>query len=201
MKEVFNRIAKDILAYLACILVVIFGWSWVFSYLTTVKFEEKVTVFIGSYTLDFEKTEALNEGRAEYLKLVDVQTYSVGDSMFSTCLNAVGYGVGDILILPEKYLIQEGCSFYYAEISAAYQAQFENLGFHTEGDRVYGIKIHDKETHESAIDCIDYGEGELEENYYLVFNKDSYHISDLSKEENKSDMDGAIQVAQRLLTL
>ena len=201
MKEVFNRIAKDILAYVACVLVVIFGWSWVFSYLTTVKYEEKVTIFIGSHTLDFDKTEVLNEDKPEYLKLVDVQTYLVNDSMFSACLNAVGYGVGDILILPEKYIIQEGCSDYYAEISMEYQTQFQNLGFHEEEGRVYGIKIHDKETHESVIDCIDYGEGEQEENYYLVFNKDSYHLSDLSTAENKSDMDGAIQVAKRLFAL
>lgn len=58
-----------------------------------------------------------------------------------------------------------------------------------------------KETHESLISCLDYGEGEKEENYYLFFNKQSMHISNLADENKKNEMEGAIAIARKLLAL
>lgn len=202
MKEIVKKIGKDIWAYIIFIIAVTFVWNMVFDSLTGIKSEEKVSVFIGSQSSGFEKTDTLNdESRPEYLKIVEVNAYSVEDYMFSTILNVSGYEKGDILILPESLARDEVCTKYFAEISEAYQAQFNNLGFCHVEDKVYGIKIHDKENHESLIDGIDYGEGEKEENYYLFFNKKSLHLSDLSDESKKSEMDGAIIVARRLLSL
>lgn len=206
MKNVLHKIGKDIWAYVACVIVVVLAWSWVFSFLTRIKTEEKVSVFIGSYSAAFEKSEELNADKPEYLKVVEVNAYSVKDNMFATFLSVFGYEVGDILILPESCLSEEGCAGYYAEISDAYKAHFEGLGadlgyYNSTAGKTYGIKIHDKESKESLIDCIEYGEGEDEENYYLLFNKKSVHLSDLSDENNKSEMDGAIKIAEKLLTL
>lgn len=202
MKNVLNKIGKDLWAYVLCIFVVIMLWSWIFSLLTQIKTEEKVSVFIGSNSAVFEKVEELNEDRPEYLKTVEVHAYYLNDGMFGTFLNVFGLEMGDILILPERYLSEENCLVYYTEISATYQAEFENLGYYTTDDgKAYGIKIHDKETHQSAIDCIDFGEGESEENYYIVFNKKSVHLSDLSDASKRSEMNGAIEIAKRLLAL
>lgn len=203
MKNVLHRIGKDIWAYIVCIFAAIMLWSWIFNLLTQIKTEEKVSVFIGSYTTGFEKTNELNENRPEYLKTVEVNAYSINDGMFGTYLSIFGYEVGDILILPESYFSKESCAGYFAEISDAYQAVFENLGYYTADDgKAYGIKIHDKETHESAISSLNYlYEGKEEENFYLLFNKKSVHLSDLSDESKKSEMNGAIEIAKRLLTL
>lgn len=202
MKNVLHRIGKDIWAYIACLFVAIMLWSWIFNVLTQIKTEEKVSVFIGTYTTEFEKTNELNENRPEYLKVVEVNAYSVNDGIFGTFLNILGFEVGDILILPESYLSKESCAGYYAEISEEYQAVFENLGYYTTDDgKAYGIKIHDKETHQSAIDCINYGQEDKEQNFYLLFNKKSVHLSDLSDADKKSEMNGAIEIAKRLLTL
>lgn len=202
MKNVLHRIGKDIWAYVACIFIAIMLWGWIFNLLTQIKREEKVSVFIGSNTAVFDKVEELNQDRPEYLKVVEVNAYSVNDGMFNTFLSVFGYEVGDILILPESYLSKEGCAGYFAEISATYQGVFENLGYYTTDDgKAYGIKIHDKETHQSAISSIDYGQEDKEQNYYLLFNKKSVHLSDLSDEGKKSDMDGAIEIAKRLLAL
>ena len=202
MKNVLHRIGKDIWAYVMCIFIAIMLWGWIFNLLTQIKTEEKVSVFIGSYTTGFEKTNELNENRPEYLKVVEVNAYSVNDGMFNTFLSVFGYEVGDILILPESRLREDTCAGYFAEISATYQGVFENLGYYTTDDgKAYGIKIHDKETHQSAISSIDYGQEDKEQNYYLLFNKKSVHLSDLSDEGKKSDMDGAIERAKRLLAL
>ena len=201
MKEIAKRIRKDIWAYIICILAVAFIWSLVFDSLTSIKTEEKVSVFIGSYSAGFDGVDRLNdENRTEYLKIVKVNAYQIGSYMFPTFLNVLGYETGDILILPESLVVEERCAGSFAEISEVYQTQFENLGFYQLQNKVYGIKIHDKENHESLIDGIDYGEGEKEEDFYMFFNKKSMHLSDLSDESKESEMDGAIQVAWRLLS-
>lgn len=202
MKEVVKKIGRDIWAYIVCILAVTVMWNLVFDSLTTIKAEEKVSVFIGSHSADFEEADKLNdESRPAYIKTVEVNAFSIENNMFSTLLNVSGFEKGDILILPESLAREEVCTKYFAEISEAYQEQFRNLGFYHAGDKVYGIKIHDRENHESLIDGIDYGEGDKEENYYLFFNKKSVHLSDLQDEGKKSEMDGAIIVAGRLLSL
>lgn len=201
MKEVLHRIGRDVWAYISCILVVVLAWNCVFGAITKIKTEEKVCVFIGSYSASFEKYEELNAGRPEYLRKIEVNAYSVNIGMFAGLLSVFGYETGDILILPEKYINEEHCISLYAEISEKYREQFENIGFYDFEGKAYGIKIHDKETHESLIDCIDFGEGENEENFYLLFNKKSLHLGDLSDENKRNDMDGAIKAAQRLLTL
>lgn len=201
MKEAVQKIRKDIWAYIICILAVACIWSLVFDSLTSIKTKEKVSVFIGSYSAGFDEVDKLNDGnRPEYLKIVKVNAYQVGSYMFPTFLNILGYETGDILILPESLVVEERCAGSFAEISEVYQAQFENLGFYQLQNKVYGIKIHDKENHESLIDGIDYGEGEKEEDFYMFFNKKSMHLSDLSDESKESEMDGAIQVAWRLLS-
>lgn len=199
MKEILRKIGKDIWAYIACVLVAIFIWSWAFGYLTKIKPEEKLGVFIGSYSVNFDQADYLNENRPEYLKVVQVNAYSVSNGMFYTYLSVFGYTEGDILILPESYISAENCASLYAEISESYKSQFEHLGFYEIEGKVYGIKIHDKEAHESVIEGIDFGDGEKEENYYLLFNKDSVHLSDLSGGE-KTERNGAIEIAKRMLT-
>lgn len=202
MKGVLQKIGRDIWAYMVCILVVFFIWDWAFGYLTRIKTEEKVSVFIGSYSVSYDKADYLNETRPEYLKVVQVNAYSLDVGMFPTYLNVFGYVESDILILPEFCISEEICTNYYAEIFEEYQNVFKdlgcNLGFYGESN-VYGIKIHDKESGESLIKGIDYGEGENEEDYYLLFNKRSLHLSDLSGGK-PSEMNGAIEVAKRLLS-
>lgn len=199
MKQVIRKIEKDMWIYIACVMVVVFAYSWIFGYLTTVKTEEKITVFIGCNTVTFDKTEQLNESRPEYLKTVEVRSYALSDSMVDTCLSIFGYETGDILILPESKLKAETCTEYYAEISADYQSEFDNLGWYEVDGKVYGIKIHDKESHQSAVNCLDYGEGDDEQDYYLLFNKKSVHISDLSDASAKNDRNGALVIAKELL--
>lgn len=201
MKQVIHKIEKDLWIYIACVMVVVFAYSWIFGYLTTVKTEEKITVFIGSNSATFEKTEQLNEVRPDYLKVVEVRAYALSDSTYDTCLTIFGYEMGDILILPESNLKEETCGERYAEISADYQSKFDNLGWYEVDGKVYGIKIHDKQSHQSLIDCLDYGKEDDEQDYYLLFNKNSVHIGDLSDASAINERNGALAIASELLLL
>ena len=201
MKTVIQKIGKNAFLYIALILVFILLWNWVFSILTQIKPEEKVTVFIGSYSQGFDKWEELNDSRPEYLKAVETQCYAPDMIYFSSYLTAFGYGEADIIILPESKIAIEESRGHYSEISEMHQSEFANLGFYEYDGKTYGIKIHDKETHKSLISCLDYGEGEKEENFYLFFNKQSIHLSDLADENKKNEMDGAIDIARKLLDI
>lgn len=212
MKKFLNKIGKNFWAYVAWLVVVIVIWIWVFELITRISPKDKVTVFFGTYSEEFEKTDVLIENRPDYLKTVEVFAFMPTQIYFDVFLQVHGYEESDIIILPESRLSKDKCADYYAEISIPYQNQFENLGFFTVGEKVYGIKIHDKDSHESAIDCLDFGEGrktegedgevyDPEENYYLLFNKNSYHLGNLSDENNQSTKNGAITIANKLLTL
>lgn len=201
MKNVLRKIVKDIWAYILWIILVVVVWTVLFGYLTRIKTEEKVCVFIGSQSINFDKSEELNEKRPEYLKEVEVNAYSVNDGMFATFLNIFGYEMSDIFILPESSLSEDDCPQHYAEISETYREQFVNLGFYSVDNKVYGIRIHERGNAESLINCIDFGEGDKEEDYYMLFNVKSIHLSDLSDESKQNQMDGAIKIAQEMLGL
>lgn len=201
MKQVIHKIEKDIWIYIASVMVVVFAYSWIFGYLTTVKTEEKITVFIGSNSATFEKAEYLNGARPDYLKMVEVRAYALSDSVYDTCLTIFGYETGDILLLPESNLNEQTCVDCYAEISVDYQSKFEHLGWYVVDGKVYGIKIHDKQSHESLIDCLDYGKDDDEQDYYLLFNKNSVHIGDLSDASAINERNGALVIASMLLLL
>lgn len=208
MKKFLEKISKNFLAYVAWLLVVIVLWVWIFSLITRISPQDKVTLFLGTYSDEYEETELLQTEYPDYLKKVEVFSFAVDQMYFDVFLQVHGYEESDIFVLPERYLSETTAANYYAEISPDYRKRFENLGFYAVGEKVYGLKVYDKETHESAIDFLDYGENLQtedeefeEENYYLLFSKYSYHLGDLSGETVEENKKGAITIAEKLLTL
>lgn len=203
MKKILHNVGKDFGWYFICIFTIVVVWSWVFSFLAVVPPAEKVCVFIGSNSEYFkaENLEQLETVKPDYVKKIDVTPYSLDDSMFQTYFSIFGCDSGDIIIIPESKVNDQLCISYFSGISTYYQENLQNLGFYQAEGIVFGLKIHDKETHQSLISCIDYGSGDKEENYYLFFNKNSLHISDLFEADKKSDKDGAIKIAEKLLAL
>lgn len=201
MKTFCRKIGKHIWAYLAFILAVCVFWSWLFGLLTQVPEEEKISVFIGSRSPSFEKYNELNEARPAYVRALEINVHMVTEPNFPTFLSVFGHGEADILILPESKLPDELPGALYAEISEECRSLLPHLGVFERDGKVYGLRVHDKETHDSLISCLDYGEGETEENYYLLFNRNSLHLGDFSLSEEASPQNGAIVIARRLLSL
>lgn len=221
MKAFIKKIEKNFWFYIAWLLLAVIVWDWIFGLLTRLKPIEKVSVFIGCYSETFEREEELNESRPAYLKGLEFNVFPNDEIYFSIRLEYHGLEEGDILILSESRA-KDYYAQYFSPISEKYQTEISNLGFYTDEDgTVYGLKVYDKETKESLISCLDFvkssGEDEEaqtdsaldsteentdeEENFYLFFNKNSLHLSDLAEEEKVSERNGAITVAQRIVSL
>ncbi len=199
MKNFFEKIGKNVWVYVAWIAVVCVLWTAVFGMITRVREEEKIIVFIGTRSQTFDKYTELKEACPGYVLELEVNVHSVAEKNFSQSLSVFGIGESDVLILSESYLQNESSAILYAEISAELCELLPNLGTFTSNGTVCGLKIHDKDTHESVVSCLDFGTGDTEENYYLVFNKKSLHLGELSSEA--TERNGAIVVAGRLLSL
>ncbi len=200
MKAFFKKIKNNIWAYLLCIFVVIIMWSGVFSFLTVVDEEEKVSVFIGSYSQSFTRTSELEESRPDYIKKVEVTARVLNSLYFDVYLSMFGYSNADILILPESLATAENCELYFAEISPEYVEELDNLGVFEYNDKVYGLKVHSKGIDDGLITCIDYSAGDEDENYYMFFRNNSLHIGEMSEEDGETDV-AAIEIAKKLLEL
>ncbi len=199
MKKFFEKIGKNVWGYVAWIAVVCVLWTIVFGIITRVREEEKIVVFIGTRSQTFDNYTELKEACPDYVLELELNVHSVAERNFSQSLSVFGIGESDVLILSEKYLQNESSAVWYAEIPAELRELLPNLGIFTSNGTVCGLKIHDKDTHESVVSCLDFGTGDTEENYYLVFNKTSLHLGEYSLE--KTERNGAIVVARRLLSL
>ena len=181
MKEVAKRIRKDIWAYILCILIVAFIWSLVFDSLTSIKTEEKVSVFIGSYSAGFDGVDRLNdENRAEYLKIVKVNAYQIGSYMFPAFLNVLGYETGDILILPESSIENSNYSTYSIELKDNIITKYVNksISYTSYNNTNFGI---------NATSFINKYNNDNTNEYYLFFNKKSNKIGELSTNDSLND--------------
>lgn len=196
--------------YLLIIIASVALWSYVFSFITALKPEEKVTVFIGSYVTESNiPYEYLDENKPEYLKAVEVSNNSI-DPNFGAILKVFGYGEADILILPESKISKDGVATLYSEISDESLSLFpDEFGYFLgENGKTYGIKVYDAETKTKLISFLDYvpdlkedaaeSEKEKVEDYYLLFNKNSLHLGSLAGSDNDDKMNGAITIAQKL---
>ncbi len=205
MKSFGKKLLSHLCAYLTCIIVVTALWNWAFSFRTNIKDSEKVSIFIGSYSDSFAGEEKLNQERPSYLKKVEVKPYRLDVPSFSTILSVHGYETADILILPLSYLSGDSLALTYAPISTSYQEIFRSRyavsSFLEQDNNAYGIKIHDCQTHSSLISGLLYGEAEQEEDYYLLYNRKSLHLGDLSDPEKKEDLKGDFLVTEELFSL
>jgi len=201
MSKTLRNIGKNSWIYLVWIVAMCLLWTWVFGLITRVSEQEKVSVFIGTFSDSFEKYEALDQARPQYIKEIELNVYNVGGPYFADFLSVFGWKEADILILPESKIAENTIVALYAPISSEYCDLLPELGLLEKDGVVYGLKVHDKQSHESLITCLNYGVDETEENYYLLFNNKSLHLGNLSSPSNPIDKNGAVVIAQRLLSL
>ncbi len=204
MKTWQSKIRKHTIYYLSWFIVMVLFWIWVFGFLTRIPAEEKISVFIGTFSRKFDSYEDLNDKDylPEYLKTVEVNLRQIEEDSFFAMLEVFGYKEADILILPESEI--KACEHYYSSITKQVQKEFEqigcDLGWYQEKDVTYGIRIYDSKTEEQLISCLDYkGDGSVKEDFYLLFNVNSLHLGTMSEENY--EMDAAYVVAKRLLQL
>ena len=201
MSKTLHNVGKHLWVYFVWIVVMCFLWTWIFGLITRVSEQEKVSVFIGSFSDSFEKYEELEQARPQYIKEIELNVYNIDGPYFADFLSVFGWKDADMLILAESKIAENTIVALYAPISFEYCDLLPALGLLEKDGVVYGLKVHDKSSHESLITCLNYGVDETEENYYLLFNNKSLHLGNLSSSSNSIEKNGAVVVAQRLLSL
>lgn len=201
MKHFLQKVARHIWAYLICIFAFAVLWNGVFGFLTRIPASEKVTVFIAARSTTYAHAEELSARRPDGLRAVDVRC-AIPDTMyFDVYLSIWGYTQGDILILPETLLDTAALSDRFSPIGADCAEALGGLGTLEADGIIYGIRVHDAETHHSLISGIEWGEGDAETNYYLLFGRDSVHLGDLPGSGTATADDAAVRVAELLMQL
>lgn len=200
MRGVWQRILRQIWAYLICIFAFVILWNGVFGFLTRIPAAEKVTVFIASRSETFAGSETLSARRPDGLRAVEVRC-AVPDTMyFDICLSIWGYTQADILILPASLVDEGALSERFSPIAASYAASVGRLGTLGADGVTYGIRVYDAATHESLINGIDWGEGDGAPDYYLLFGRNSAHLGGMADAGVPADCTAA-RVAQLLMEL
>ena len=176
--KTYKKIMHLVPLLLFWLMMTVFFWSWIFTFLTDAPREEKMVLFIEcdvpKGTSIAEKLECLP---SENISLVQVKPFSY--SMMSS----------EDIRNSDLYIVSESGFEEYSEWFRPLPEKAEGLGEIFLYDSVpYGIKVYDFETQTGLLsDCIDY-EGQ---NYYLVFGNNSVHT------ENGE----AVSYAAYLLTL
>lgn len=201
MRRFLARVGARWYLYLAAILAMLLLWSVVFNVLTRVDRAEKVSVFLGTYASSFSEASALEASRPAYLKAIELSVVPLGSPQFLTYLRVFLDEGGDILVLPASQLEGLTLGAYFSAIHPSVAARFDALGYlQDEAGEIFGFRVHDAATHESRISSLDYGTGDAEEDFYLLFSRASLHLGGLSDDADVT-RDGAATIAERLLRI
>ncbi len=201
MKQVWQKIGRQIWVYLVCIFAFVILWNGVFGFLTRIPAEEKVTVFIASRSETFAGSEELSRRRPEGLRAVEVRCAVPNSMYFDVYLSIWGYTQADILILPANLIEKDALSEHFSPISASYTASVGRLGTLDADGSVYGIRVYDAAARESLVADIAWGEGEGVTDYYLLFGRNSAHLGSLSETDGVGADGAAARVAELLMEL
>lgn len=181
--KVFHNFKKDIIVYLAVLLVVPFAINFFVSLKTAYKDNEKFTFFFATNQVDNDKFTNSFKGMFEDNGILTFDYYTSSpksDVEFYSNLNNRS-SVSDIFIVPEDYFDSGFLGYSCAAFKTLDASSSYNYGT---GDDLatYAIKIKDKdEEPNSHIDFMNY---ELDKDYYLMLRKNGYHYNKYVKEDN-----------------
>lgn len=181
--SIFKRLLRQVPLYLAWIVLSAIFWSWIFTLVTDVTPERKVTLFVSAVALeDRQLAAALEEEKPEGIRMIKVHPFSYAVFDEGNLLNA------DLYVVPESQAAE------FLDAFAPIDPPPGAVVYTVEGVP-YGIRIYDAATGKGAArSYIQYvPEGGIREDYYLFLGVHSLHIG-------KNDF-AALQVAEYLLRL
>lgn len=162
--------------------------------------EEKIMVFAASGSIkvgDFVSDCKLSADSS--IRKVEVRHgYANLDS--TSRLFGMVYSLCDFYIFPESWVdrVQPGAAIFSKTTINELIPNSTPLNLLSyETDTYYGIQIYDKDSKNGVMTSyISYSEENPEENYYIIFRKDSYHIGGL----NHNPSNNAIRIVNYLLS-
>lgn len=190
--------------YALWLMLMIFAWEAVFTFITKPNEKESVYLFCG---VENAKTGVmyadLEKIKPEYVKNVDVYACSVRVDAFDSVFITRGRTEGDIFILPDTYCEEKTMKACFYPMDSSFVEEIfgedAECGKALCDGKAYGVKIYDKETDNGKAKAYftytyfdSNGEKQAVGDYYLFFNKKSLHLGKLTD----SDRDGALKLAQ-----
>ena len=161
--KTFRKIMHLVPIMLFWLMMTVFFWSWIFTFLTDAPREEKIVLFVECDVPDATYIAAkLEEVPSEVIRLAQVRPFSY--SMMSS----------EDIRSSDLYIVSESGFQEYSEWFMPLPENALNLGesFLFE-NKPYGVKVYDAQTKSGILtDFIGYED----ENYYLAFGNQSLHI-------------------------
>lgn len=193
MKIIKNIFSKFYLYVLWAMLSVIFV-GWIFTMITDTVPKKKVTVYVDVVALEeIGLREELEKSKPDDIKMVKVHPFTYA------AFSAASILYGDLYIVKESEVEDYLSSF--SPLSEELISKYTDRGLYLNEEGVaYGIKVYDARTDTGcATAYINYAPlpEEEAEDYYLFFNKESFHTGEL----NGSEGDAALVIADAFLSL
>lgn len=182
-KKILHNFKKDILAYLAIILVVPFAVNFFVNLKTAYKDNERFTFFFATDKVDNDKFSNAFKDMFQENGILSFDYYVDSpktDVEFVSNLNNRS-SICDIFIVPEDYFDKAFLAYSCAPFKTPDETSPYNTG---SGEHVetFALKIKDKE--QTANEHIDFLNYELQKDYYIMLRKNGYHYNTYMKEDN-----------------
>lgn len=179
-----NHILRKWYIYLAWAVAAVAVCLWAFTFVTDVRADKKLAVFIGADPVDIAAVHDIAVSRCgDGIEQVDIYSHNPSAGTFVTAMSAFGLEMADIVILPEDKI--PDAAAYFLPLTDGYKLTLrDGTTYYKSHGADFGVKVT------SAPDgAVSYEEGV---NYYLFFNRKSLHTGILSG----SASDAALKVAE-----
>lgn len=146
------------------------------------KNEEVFSVFLSGYSLDKAKIQnSLESVSPDYVREINVYTVEITDEYFGVYYATNGTMKCDIAIIPEERLNNDTIEGSYLVLNTEYLEKY-NLptDYYYVNDKVYGIKVFDKEKDDNNSFISYTKDGNDKQDYYAFFFMYSYHTGELN---------------------
>ena len=205
MNTVKRIIRERWYAFAAWLLITVLLASWLFPWLTRISPEEKLTVFVGSYSQDTgELRQVLERNKPEELVELNVYSGALDDGLYDAFYTTYGLSYADVMVVPRQ-AVEEIVSSENGNLSDFFTVIplgfFPNADwtYYSAGGEHYGIRIYDSQTGKGFCSLIDFTkDGKENQDYYIFFNKDSVHLGGMRE---GGATDAAVAIAELLMSI
>ena len=170
--------------YVVVALAVTFALGWAFSLALRPSKSETVKVFVCTEKADEQKLDEYFESiRPENVRAVESFVYDKKDAYIDMFFTIKGAEC-DLFVIPASLFERVNKSKFLPLVAAELEEAFASVELLTVDSTCYGIKIYDKDTRKGYIVNESSFDGALEEDYYLLFNKNSSRVGSFNGGEN-----------------
>lgn len=208
MKKVdFNKLKSHFYycwyIYIIAAVSILFLTNYIIDLKVSLKSNEKITIFIGSYAVDSDNlcTDIKNNLDNKQIE-INILDYNIDDKYYSMTFNSVASVATDLIIAPLNYITESFIRKNFACIDDFYDNSFfgDNFNYLSFEKQKYGIEIYNSNTNTCYLNkYISYVKEQKEDSYYLFINKETCNMMSLLNKDYKLTSNYAYDTLKYLL--